>query len=230
MITLRKASERGRGDYGWLDANYSFSFAGYQDAAHMGFRSLRVLNEDRVAPGKGFPTHPHRDMEILTYVIEGNLEHSDSMGNGSVIKAGEFQRMTAGSGVTHSEFNQSADDSLHLLQIWITPSDTGLTPGYEQRRFDDRRNVLRLVAATDGRDGSLTIHQDVSVYSTVLDAGVSLEHTLGAGRHAWAQVVRGSLQVNGLSMSAGDGARLNDEEPITLSANEEAELLLFDLA
>jgi redox-sensitive bicupin YhaK (pirin superfamily) len=230
VIAVRKASDRGRADLGWLDANYSFSFAGYQDPAHMGFRALRVLNEDRIAPGGGFPTHPHREMEILTYVIQGGLEHRDSMGNGSVIGAGEFQRMSAGTGITHSEFNSSAVDELHLLQIWLLPAQRKVMPGYEQQRFTDRRNALRPVATQDGRDGSMTINQDTQVLSTLLDAGECVEHALAPQRHAWVQVVRGSIRVNGHPLGAGDGAALSGEASVSITADEDAELLLFDLA
>lgn len=230
MISIRKAHQRGSADYGWLKARYSFSFANYHDPAHMGFRALRVLNEDRIDPGKGFPTHPHRDMEILTYVIEGQLEHRDSVGNGSVIRAGEFQRMTAGSGITHSEANPSQDERLHLLQIWILPAERNLPPSWEQRLFEDRRNALRLVASPDGRDGSLTIHQDVSVLSALADAGQTLEHPLAPGRQAWVQVVRGRVRLNGELLAAGDGASLSEEPALSLAADEDAELIVFDLA
>ena len=191
MITLRESTERGHANHGWLDSYFTFSFANYYDPRHMEFRSLRVLNEDRVDPGAGFPTHPHNDMEILTYVIEGSLEHRDSMGNGSVVRAGEFQRMTAGTGVTHSEFNPSKTEPLHLLQIWILPAEMGLRPGYEQKEFprNDRLNALRVVASPNGRDASLILHQDAEVLTAVLEAGKSVEHRLGKGRHGWVQVV-----------------------------------------
>ncbi|MBL4848088.1 MAG: pirin family protein [Planctomycetes bacterium] len=229
MIRLRRGSERGQADFGWLKAKYSFSFAGYHDPDQMGFRVLRVMNEDRIAGGGGFPTHPHRDMEILTYVISGGLEHRDSLGTGSVIQAGEFQRMSAGSGVTHSEANHSASEALHLFQIWILPEGRNLEPGYEQRSFDDRQDTLRLVAARDGRDGALTIHQDVEIYSSLLSAGKSLEHSLAPGRHAWVQVVAGRVRLNDQSLEAGDGAALSEETLLTLSADQDAEVLVFDL-
>ena len=230
MITLRRSSARGQADYGWLKARYSFSFASYHDPAQMGFRALRVMNEDRIEGGAGFPTHPHRDMEILTHVISGGLEHRDSLGTGSVIHAGEFQRMTAGSGVTHSEANHSPSESLHLLQIWILPAERNLAPGYEQRSFEDRENTLRLVAAPDGREGALTIHQDVEIYSSLLSAGQRLEHALAPGRYAWVQVVTGRVRVNDQALEAGDGAALSEESLLTLFASEEAEVLVFDLA
>lgn len=230
MISLRKAPERGSADFGWLKARYSFSFANYHDPAHMGFRALRVLNEDRIDAARGFPMHAHRDMEILTYVIEGQLEHRDSLDNGSVIRAGEFQRMTAGTGITHSEANPSEGDGLHLLQIWLLPATRNLPPSWEQRSFADRKNVLRLVASPDGRDGSLTINQDTRVLSTLLDAGQAVEHTLAPGRHAWVQVVRGAVRLNGEALAAGDGASVSDEQSLHLAADEDAELLVFDLA
>lgn len=230
MITLRKAGERGRADHGWLLAQHSFSFANYFDPEHMGFRTLRVLNEDRIKAGAGFPLHPHRDMEILTYVIEGGLKHQDSMGNGEVLQAGEFQLMSAGSGITHSEFNASKSEALHLFQIWIKPAEQSLLPGYQQRGFDGRQNSLRRVVAPDGADDSLTIHQDVSVYSAILDRGVSLLHELSTGRHAWIQIVRGQVQVNQIQLGAGDGASISDETALSIAAISDAEVLLFDLA
>jgi redox-sensitive bicupin YhaK (pirin superfamily) len=232
MITLRPSGERGRAQLGWLDSKHSFSFSDYYDPKHMGFRSLRVINEDRVEPGKGFGTHPHRDMEIISYVLEGALEHKDSMGTGSVIRPGDVQRMTAGTGVLHSEFNASKSDPVHFLQIWILPDRVNLTPSYEQKTFptSDGKNQLRLIAAHDGRDGAITVHQDAEIYAAMLDAGASVTHRLGAGRHAWVQVARGSVEIAGKRLAAGDGASASDEREITLAAQEPAEVLLFDLA
>jgi redox-sensitive bicupin YhaK (pirin superfamily) len=232
MITLRRAGDRGHFDHGWLDTRHTFSFAGYHDPAHMGFRSLRVVNEDRVQPGRGFPTHAHQDMEILTWVVAGALEHKDSLGNGSVIRPGDAQRMTAGTGVTHSEYNPSRTDPVHFLQIWILPARRALPPGYEQRAFaaSERRGRLRPIASADARDGSVTVHQDVSVYATVLDPGSRVTHDLGAGRHAWVQVVRGALLANDVRLEAGDGAAVSDQRTLAVIAAEETEALLFDLA
>jgi hypothetical protein len=234
MITLRPAGERGHADHGWLDSNHTFSFADYYDPKQMGFRSLRVINEDRVAAGKGFGAHPHRDMEILSYVIDGALEHKDNMGTGSVIRPGDVQRMTAGTGVVHSEFNASKSDLVHFLQIWILPEAERLKPGYEQKTFtsDEKKNQLRLVASRDGRDGSVTVHQDVALYAAVLEPGAAVEHALGKGRGAWVQVVRGEgLSVNGKTLNAGDGAALSDEAKLEAKAtSSEVELLVFDLA
>jgi redox-sensitive bicupin YhaK (pirin superfamily) len=231
MITIRKSQDRGHFDFGWLDTYHTFSFGDYYDPEFMGFRSLRVINEDRVAPRTGFPTHGHRDMEIITYILEGALEHRDSMGNGSVIRPGEVQRMTAGTGVTHSEAN-SSDDPVHLLQIWILPNARGLTPGYEQKTFtdDEKRNRLRLIASADGRDGSVTINQDASVYASVLDSGHEVTHQLAPSRSAWLQVARGKIAINGNDLNQGDGAAINDESAITIKGLEPAEILLFDLA
>jgi len=232
MITIRKAKERGHFDFGWLDTYHTFSFGDYYDPQFMGFRSLRVINEDRVTPRTGFPKHGHRDMEIITYVLEGELQHRDSMGNGSVIRPGEVQRMTAGSGVTHSEANSSETDAVHLLQIWILPNAPGLTPGYEQKTFTDpeKRGRLRLVASGDGRDGSVTINQDASIYATVLEPGSEVVHPLGTNRNAWIQVARGAISVNGHDLNQGDGAAISAESAITIGAREQAEVLLFDLA
>src|SRR5581483_6022908 len=198
MITIRKSGDRGHAEHGWLDSRHTFSFADYYDQDQMGFRTLRVINEDRVRPGEGFGTHPHRDMEIVSYVLEGALEHKDSLGTSSVIRPGEVQRMTAGSGVLHSEYNPSQKEPVHFLQIWILPEKKGLRPGYEQKAFpdDQRSNRLRLVASRDGRDGSLTIHQDVDLYSTLLEKGKAVSHALQPGRHAWIQVTRGGLTLN----------------------------------
>jgi quercetin 2,3-dioxygenase len=232
MITIRKAAERGHFDFGWLDTYHTFSFGDYYDPEFMGFRSLRVINEDRVAPRTGFPTHGHRDMEIITYILEGALEHRDSMGNGSVIRPGEVQRMTAGTGVTHSEANSSETEQVHLLQIWILPGTRGLKPGYEQKTFtdDEKRNRLRLVASADGRDGSVTINQDASIYGSVLDAGHEVIHQLTPNRNAWVQVARGKIAINGNDLNQGDGTAISDEPAIAIVASEPVELLLFDLA
>jgi quercetin 2,3-dioxygenase len=232
MIRIRPSAERGRFDHGWLQTAHTFSFADYHDPAHMSFRSLRVLNEDRVAPGQGFATHGHRDAEIITYVVSGALAHADSLGNGSVIRAGDVQRMTAGTGVTHSEYNHSRTEPVHFLQIWILPRAAGLAPEYEQRTFAlaDEPGRLRLVAAGDGRDGAVTVHQDVDLYGAVLPTGAAVTHGLAAGRHAWIQVVRGRLIVNGIGLAAGDGAAVSAERTLDLRAATDAELLLFDLA
>ena len=232
MIQLRKANERGHAQHGWLDSYHSFSFADYYDPRHMGFRSLRVINEDRVAPGRGFPTHPHRDMEIVSYVLDGSLSHKDSMGTGSVIKPGDVQRMSAGTGVLHSEFNASNEDQVHFLQIWLLPERRNLPPGYEQKTFDEaqKRGKLRLVASRDGRDGSVTIHQDVALYAGLFDAGEKAEHSLSPGRHAWVHVARGSARVNGLELGAGDAAQLSEEERVSIEGVSGGEVLVFDLA
>ena len=231
MINVRKASERGHFNFGWLDTYHTFSFGEYYDPRHMGFRSLRVINEDFVAPGAGFPTHGHRDMEIVTYVLEGGLAHRDSMGNGSTIRPGDVQRMSAGTGVRHSEFNDSEDERVHLLQIWVLPSETGIAPGYEEKRFadDEKRNRLRVVAAPDGREGSVTIHQDAEIYAALLEDGQEVAHGLGPGRHAWLQVARGAVELNGERLEQGDGAAVSDEERITITGRGTAEVLLFDL-
>lgn len=231
MLTVRKSEERGHFDHGWLDTYHTFSFGDYQDPRHMGFRALRVINEDFVKPDEGFGTHPHRDMEILTWILAGELQHKDSMGNGSVIRPGEAQRMTAGTGVTHSEFNPSKTRSVHLLQIWILPEAKGLAPGYEQKDFpaEERKNRLRLIASRDGRDGSVVIHQDARVFASLLDAGKAVEHAPASGRHAWIQVARGSVRVNGAALAAGDGAAASEESLLRIEAAENAEILLFDL-
>jgi redox-sensitive bicupin YhaK (pirin superfamily) len=232
MITIRPAEARGHFDHGWLDTRHTFSFADYYDPSHMGFRGLRVLNEDRVQPGQGFPTHGHRDMEIVSYVLEGALEHKDSMGTGSVIRPGDVQRMSAGTGVLHSEFNHSTREVVHFLQIWILPATRGLEPSYEQRHFaeSEKRGRLRLIASRDGADGSVTIHHDARVYATVLGPGQSVTHPLGAGRHAWAQIARGAVTLNGTALRQGDGAAASREPALTLAATEPAEVLVFDLA
>jgi redox-sensitive bicupin YhaK (pirin superfamily) len=230
VIALRKAEERGHADYGWLDTWHSFSFADYYDPRHMGFGTLRVINEDRVAPGKGFPTHGHRDMEILTYVLQGALEHRDSMGNGSVIRPGDVQRMSAGTGVTHSEHNASRSEPVHLLQIWIVPRFRGIRPGYEQKTFPaaEKRGKLRLVASPDGREGSVTIHQDAFVYATLLEKGESVRHALVPGRKGYVHVARGTVTANGRRLAAGD-ALGSEGEDMVLEAAGPAEVLVFDL-
>jgi redox-sensitive bicupin YhaK (pirin superfamily) len=231
MITVRKADERGHFAHGWLDTYHTFSFAEYYDPAHMGFGALRVINEDRVQPGRGFPTHAHNDMEILTYVLAGALEHKDSMGNGSVIRPGELQRMSAGTGVRHSEYNHSKSEIVHFLQIWILPERRGIAPGYEQTAFADTetRNRLRVIAAHDGRDGAVTIHQDADVLLARLDAGAEVVHRLRPQRHGWVQVARGTVRLNGESLAAGDGAAATGEAALTIRAEQPAEILLFDL-
>jgi quercetin 2,3-dioxygenase len=232
MITRRSSQERGRARHGWLDSYHTFSFAGYHDPRYVGFRTLRVINEDRVQPGKGFGTHPHRDMEIISYVLEGALAHKDSLGTGSVIRPGEVQRMSAGTGITHSEFNASRAELVHFLQIWILPERGGLPPGYEQRTFpaEEKRGKLRLVASRDGREGSVTIHQAVDLYVSVLAPGEMVTRPLAPGRHAWIQVARGSMLLNDTALSEGDGAAVSDETQLTLTATDRAEVLLFDLA
>ncbi|HEY0077331.1 MAG TPA: pirin family protein [Pyrinomonadaceae bacterium] len=232
MITLRPADERGHANYGWLDTSYTFSFSDYFDPRHMGFRHLRVINEDHIAPGQGFGAHGHRDMEILTYVVSGGLQHRDSMGNGAVIHPHEWQRMSAGTGVRHSEFNASESEPVHLLQIWILPETEGIKPSYDQKIFapEEKTGKLRLVASKSGSDGSLKIHQNVSLYNAILRSGETVRHQLEAGRHAWVQVVKGAIELNGKMMKAGDGAAASDEPSLDLAATEDAEILLFDLA
>jgi quercetin 2,3-dioxygenase len=234
MIHIRKASDRGHADHGWLNTYHTFSFAGYYDPKQMGFRALRVINEDRVAPGMGFGTHSHRDMEIISYVLEGALEHQDSLGNGSVLRPGEFQRMSAGTGVRHSEFNPSPTELVHFYQIWLLPRATGIEPSYEQQLFapDELRGRLRLVASPEGADGSLTINQDARVYLATLGAGDSVIHELPAGRHAWLQIVRGQLQANSLPLDTSDGLAVSDEPRLEIAnaGAEAAELMLFDLS
>jgi len=233
MMTVRPAAERGHAQHGWLDSHHTFSFADYHDPAHMGFRALRVINDDRVAPGKGFGTHPHRDMEIISYVLEGALEHKDSMGTGSVIRPGDVQRMSAGTGVRHSEFNASKTELVHFLQIWIMPREQGIAPGYEQRTFPeaDKRGRLRLVASPDGADGSVTIHAHAALYAGLFDVGESAEHALSPGRHAWVHVARGRVRVNGDELADGDGASLSDEAAVRVEGVAGGgEVLLFDLA
>ena len=232
MLTVRKAEDRGHADHGWLDTRHTFSFASYHDPRHMGFWALRVINEDRVQPGEGFGTHAHRDMEILTWVLEGALEHKDSMGNGSVIRPGDIQRMSAGTGVTHSEFNPSGEALVHLLQIWLLPNQRGLPPSYEEKRFppDTLRSRLRIIAAGDGRQGAVTIHQDADLWVAQLTQGESVRHDLKPGRYAWLQVARGAVSLQGKALGAGDGAAVSDEPALEITASESSEVLLFDLA
>ena len=231
MIRIRNSTDRGHYEHGWLNTYHSFSFGDYHDPQHMGFRSLRVMNEDWVQPGQGFGMHPHRDMEIITYVLEGELEHRDSMGNGSVLGAGEFQRMSAGTGVRHSEFNPSTNHPVHLVQVWLRPHTEGLPPSYEDRSFNEteKSNRLRLVASVDGREDSLTIHQVADVYLSRLDAQTEISHSLAPGRHAWLQVLRGSLLLNDHLLHAGDGAAVSDERTLSIVATEAADVMLFDL-
>jgi hypothetical protein len=231
MIAARRSEERGHARHGWLESYHTFSFAGYQDPKQMGFRDLRVINEDFVEPGKGFASHSHRDMEILTWVLSGALAHRDSLGNGSVIRPGDVQRMSAGTGVTHSEFNHSEQDLVHLLQIWILPEREAFPPSYEQRHFDaeSRRGRLRLIASRDAREGSVAIHQDADVFAALLERGESLKHAIRPGRHLWLQVARGSVDANGTRLEAGDGAALSQEPLLELAARDTSELLVFDL-
>jgi redox-sensitive bicupin YhaK (pirin superfamily) len=232
MIEIRKADDRGHANHGWHDTYHTFSFASYRDPQHMGFRSLRVMNEDFVEPGQGFGTHPHHDMEIVTYVLEGALEHKDSMGNGEVLRPGEFQRMSAGTGITHSEFNPSDSEPVHLYQIWLIPERKGIEPGYEQKRFDDdgMTNQLRLVASPNAEHGSLKIHQNAHIYLAKLGAGRQITHELAASRHAWLQVLRGEVSLNCLPLQTSDGASASDENMLTIQATSNAEIMLFDLA
>jgi redox-sensitive bicupin YhaK (pirin superfamily) len=234
-MQIRRASERGYADHGWLRSFHTFSFADYRDPRWMGFRALRVINEDRVAAGGGFPTHPHADMEIISYVLDGQLAHRDSMGTGSVIRPGEVQRMSAGTGVYHSEMNGSKSDPVHFLQIWILPDRRGHQPGYEQKAFptEERDGKLRLVASGDGREGSVTVHQDVNLYGTLVGAGQEVRHTIAPGRHAWVQVARGSATVNGTRLDAGDAAYTSDAGELAIAGvdgGDQAELLVFDLS
>jgi quercetin 2,3-dioxygenase len=231
MIAFRDRMARGRSRTGWLDSRHSFSFADYHDPAHMGFRALRVINEDRVVPGAGFPAHRHRDMDILTYVLSGALEHKDSLGNGAMIRPGEVQRMSAGTGITHSEFNPSPAEPVHFLQIWIIPDRAGLAPSYEQKPFspEEHRGRLRLVAAPDGEDGAVTVHQDARLYVANLAAGEGIAHDIAPGRGVWLQLARGIVALNGTEMREGDGAAIEREPKIAIEADTDAELLLFDL-
>ncbi len=232
MITLRPAAERGKADFGWLDSRHSFSFGGYRDPRYMGFGPLRVINEDRVQPGQGFGTHPHSDMEIISYVLEGALEHKDSIGTGSVIRPGDVQRMSAGTGIQHSEFNHSKTEPVHFLQIWLIPAVQGIKPGYEQKRFEDtdKRGRLRLVASPDGREGSVVVHLDAFVYASVLDKGGKASHSPAAGRPLWLQVARGALALNGHELKAGDGAAVMGESRVEITGRVDGtEFLLFDM-
>ncbi|MGD9387235.1 MAG: pirin family protein [Gammaproteobacteria bacterium] len=231
MIDIRQAAERGVANFDWLDSKHTFSFGHYHDPDHMGFGPLRVINEDRVKPGTGFHTHGHRDMEIISYVLDGELAHRDSLGNGSIIRPGDVQRMTAGTGVRHSEFNPSAEKLVHFLQIWILPEKEGLPPGYEQKHFGrkEKSGLLRLVASRDGRDGSVTIHQDVDLYATCLRAGDDVRHEPAGRRKVWVQVARGLAEINGVMAEAGDGLALSQEEQVTLKGLTDAEILLFDM-
>jgi quercetin 2,3-dioxygenase len=231
MFQVRRGTERGHFNHGWLDTYHTFSFGDYHDPRHMHFQSLRVMNEDRVEPGQGFGMHPHRDMEIVTYVLSGALEHKDSMGNGEVLRPGEFQRMSAGSGLLHSEFNPSNTEPVHLYQIWLFPGRKGVTPSYEQRAFPEaeKRGRLRVVASPDGRDGSLTIGQDASVFLSSLDVNQRVTHELQPGRHAWLQVLRGAVDLEGSVLVAGDGVAVSDESAVSVRATEPSEVMLFDL-
>ena len=231
MFQVRRGTERGHFNHGWLDTYHTFSFGDYHDPQHTHFQALRVMNEDRVKPGQGFGTHPHRDMEIVTYVLSGALEHKDSMGNGEVLRPGEFQRMSAGSGILHSEFNPSKTEPVHLYQIWLFPRQKGVTPSYEQRAFPEaeKQGRLRVVASPDGREGSLTIGQDASVFLSLLDANQRVTHELTPGRHAWLQVLRGAVDLNGNVLVAGDGVAVSDENALSVRATEPSEVMLFDL-
>ena len=231
MLNIRKANDRGHVNMGWLDTHHTFSFANYYDPKYMGFADLRVINDDIIAPGRGFGTHPHKDMEIITYVLEGALEHKDSMGNGSVMRPGDVQRMSAGTGVAHSEFNHSQDEPVHLLQIWLLPDRKGHTPGYEQKHFsdDEKRGRLRLIASHNGDEGSVSLNQDVRVYATLLDGDESLTYDLPNGRVAWVHIARGAVELNGEKLEAGDGASIEDAQQLEFSNADRAELLLFDM-
>jgi hypothetical protein len=231
MIAIRKATDRGHANHGWLDTYHTFSIAAYRDPNYMGFRALRVMNEDFVSPGQGFGTHPHREMEIVTYVLEGSLEHMDSMGNGEVLRRGEFQRMSAGTGITHSEFNPSDSEAVHFYQIWLLPERKGRKPSYVQKRFPDneRKNRLRMVASPDATDGSLRIQQDVRVYLSNLDNGRETEHALAPGRRDWLQVLRGDVRLNDYELNTSDGAAVSDERRVHIRATTSAEIMLFDL-
>jgi redox-sensitive bicupin YhaK (pirin superfamily) len=232
MITIRRSNERGHANHGWLDTYHTFSFAGYYDPEHMGFRTLRVLNDDVIQPGQGFGSHPHENMEIITYVIEGALEHKDNTGGGGVIRPGDVQRMSAGSGIVHSEFNHSRSERVHLLQVWIVPDTVGIDPGYEQKTFsiEDKKGRLALLASPDGDDGSLTIHQDARVYAAVLGDGDEVRKDIVEGRHAWVHVATGSVEVNGHPLGAGDSAAVSQETTVTIKGVGAGEVLLFDLA
>ncbi len=232
MITVRDRNDRGHTKTGWLDSHHTFSFGAYYDPDNMGFGKLRVINDDRIIPGAGFPTHGHRDMEIISYVVSGAVEHKDSMGTGSIIRPGDVQRMSAGTGVTHSEFNPSKDEGARFLQVWITPEQAGLKPSYEQKNFPahERTDVLRQVVDREGGDGAVKVHQDVSIYATMLTAGSEVTHTIARGRQIWVQVVQGCVNINDTELCEGDGAAVTDETSITLSSQTGAEVLVFDLA
>ena len=232
MMTIRPAEERGHAVHGWLDSHHTFSFADYYDSKHSDFRSLRVINEDRVAPGQGFGTHPHREMEIISYVLEGALQHRDSIGTGSIIRPGDVQRMSAGTGVAHSEYNASKTEPVHFLQIWLLPNERGIKPSYEQKAFPDteKRGRLRVVASPDSRDGSVAIHTDAVVYAGLFDKGEAAELRLDRGRHAWVHVARGKVRVNARELKAGDGAALSQEDVIRIEGVDGGEVLVFDLA
>ncbi|NET37432.1 MAG: pirin family protein [Cyanothece sp. SIO1E1] len=233
MITIRPAHERGVVNFGWLEGRHTFSFGNYYDPNHMGFAALRVINEDKIHPGRGFPTHGHRDMEIVSYVLNGALAHKDSMGNGSIIRPGEVQRMSAGTGILHSEYNASSTDPVHLLQIWLLPEASGLKPSYEQKTFSEAEKCgyLRLIGSRDGREGAVTIHQDVNLYATSLKEGDEIAHRIAPGRSVWVQVARGAVALSGQLLTAGDGAAITQEEAITLTGTaDNAEVLLFDMA
>lgn len=233
MITIRPGNERGTANFGWLDSRHTFSFGNYYDPRHMGFSTLRVINEDKVLPSQGFGTHGHQDMEIISYVLDGALEHKDSMGNGSVIRPGDVQRMSAGTGIRHSEYNASDVDPVHFLQIWIMPDTQGLAPSYEQTHVapEERQGTLRLVGSRDGRNGSVTIHQDVNLYAGLLRSGENVAYAIGEGRSLWIQVARGAVDLNGHSLTAGDGASVTGKTTITISGqSDDAEVLVFDLA
>jgi redox-sensitive bicupin YhaK (pirin superfamily) len=231
MLQIRKSEERGAANHGWLNSHHSFSFGSYHDPKHVGFGPLLVINEDRVTPGQGFGTHGHRDMEIISYVLSGALEHKDSMGTGSVLHYGDVQRMSAGTGVRHSEFNHSQTEGLHFLQIWIQPSKTGNAPGYEEKHFtpESKLGQLRLIASSDGRDGSVVVHQDAAIYASIMTSGDSLQHVLAAGRQAYVHVIRGEVTVNGIALKGGDALKLTEESQVSLEQAKAAEILLFDL-
>ena len=231
MLTIRRSRERGGGEYGWLNTRHTFSFDQYNDPKWMGFRSLRVINEDVVAPGSGFPTHPHRDMEIITYVLSGKLEHKDSLGTGSMILPGDGQRMTAGRGIRHSEFNPSTKETVHLLQIWILPERPGLEPSYEQKSFPqtEKQGKFRLMASRNGENGSVRINQDAKLFVSLLKPGEMVTHTLEQNRHAWVQIAKGEVEINGEKLQQGDGAAISDETKLTMTGSKDSEVLLFDL-
>ena len=232
MLTVRKAEDRGHANHGWLNSYHSFSFANYYDPQHMGFRSLRVINEDMVAPAKGFPTHPHRDMEIITYVVSGAVAHKDSIGNTEQVGASGVQRFSAGTGITHSEFNPSKTEGLHLLQIWLLPEQQGITPSYEQKEFPTatKRGQWRAIANREATDGAVKLHQDAAIYATILEPGEQLTYTLQADRHAWVQIVQGEVTLNGTTLDKGDAAAISNETKLAFEASTDAEILLFDLA